>query len=150
MGTVLKWIGRVLGVLVGLIVVAVIAVFIASSARLNKTYDVDVAMVDIPTDDDALARGEYIATGIGVCTACHGDDLAGEPFVEDAVFVLMDSANLTPGAGGKGATYSTEDWVRAIRYGVKADGRSVVIMRVNSLCSPLWRMRSANPKWFRL
>ena len=37
---VLKWIGIVLGGLVGLIVVALVVVYFVAGARLNKTYEI--------------------------------------------------------------------------------------------------------------
>jgi hypothetical protein len=46
----LKWIGIGVGVLVGLIALAVGAVYAVSEYRFNRTYDVRVAPVAIPTD----------------------------------------------------------------------------------------------------
>lgn len=41
---------------------------------------------------------------------------------------IVVAPNLTSGEGGRGASFSTDDWVRAIRHGVHSDGRSVLIM----------------------
>ena len=42
--------------------------------------------------------------------------------------ITMAFPNLTPGAGGVGATNTDEDWVRAIRHGVGHDGRGLSLM----------------------
>jgi len=42
--------------------------------------------------------------------------------------ITLSLPNLTPGAGGVGATNTDEDWVRAIRHGVGHDGRGLILM----------------------
>jgi mono/diheme cytochrome c family protein len=42
--------------------------------------------------------------------------------------ITLAFPNLTPGAGGVGATNTDEDWVRAIRHGVGHDGRGLILM----------------------
>ena len=49
----LRWVGRALLGLVGLIVIAVAAIFLASNAQLNTTYTVPQESVSIPTDQAA-------------------------------------------------------------------------------------------------
>ena len=128
MRTVLKWIARVLGVLLGLIVLAALAAFIISGLQLNKVYDVQVEAFTIPSDDAAIERGQHIAEAWGGCTQCHGDSLAGDEFINSPGFVVLYAKNLTAGEGGIGATYTDEDWIRALRHGVNQDRKSVVFM----------------------
>jgi mono/diheme cytochrome c family protein len=128
MRKVLKWIGIVLGALVGLIVLAVIAVLTISGARINKRYDVAVERITIPTDEESIARGEYLAHAVAVCAACHGDNLGGGEFINDPALGTIYTSNLTAGEGGVGATFSDEDWVRVLRHGVGPDGKSVIVM----------------------
>jgi mono/diheme cytochrome c family protein len=128
MRKVLKWIGIVLGAIVGLLVLAVIAVLVISGARINKRYDVAVESVAIPTDEASIARGEYLAHDVVVCAACHGDNLGGQEFINDSALGVIYTSNLTVGEGGVGATFSDEDWVRVLRHGVGPDGKSVIIM----------------------
>lgn len=125
---ILKWIGIVLGGLVGLVLVAAVALYFVGGARLNKNYDIPVAAVSIRSGGDALARGEHIATAIGMCASCHGQNFGGT--VEFAIpgLLTVPTPNLTSGAGGVGGAYSDEDWVRAIRHGVGSDGRALMIM----------------------
>ena len=128
MRKVLKWIGRVLGVLVGLIVLAGVIVFIISGVQRNKSYDIQVEELTIPTDDAAIERGQHIAEAWGACTQCHGDNLAGMEFSNDPLFMVIYAKNLTAGEGGIGATYTDDDWVRTLRHGVNPDGTTVVFM----------------------
>ncbi len=117
MRRVLKWIGIILGALLGLLVLAAILIFVLSSLRLNQTYDVEVAAVAIPDDSEALARGEYLSINVAPCTACHGANLGGDVYIDDPTFMTLHAPNLTAGQGGVGATYNDEDWVRSVRHG---------------------------------
>ena len=72
----LKWVGIVVGVLLGIVVVLAIGVFFVSNARINKTYEISVAPLDIPSDAAALEAGKHISVIRG-CIDCHGEDLTG-------------------------------------------------------------------------
>ena len=121
MKTALKWIGIVLAVLIAVLIVVVIAVFAISNSRINATYDIQVEPVEIPTDEEAIARGEHVATIRG-CIDCHKGDFSGGVFIDDPAIGLLTASNLTAGQGGVGSSYTDEDWVRAIRHGVGPDG----------------------------
>jgi len=125
MRKVFRWLGILVGGLVGLVVLALVGLSLAGGARINRKYDVKVESVPIPTDAESIAAGKHWVQA--VCVGCHRADLSGGPIFE-APFAYVDTANLTSGKGGVGATFSDEDWVRAIRHGVTPDGRSVIIM----------------------
>ena len=57
----LKWIGIVLGGLVGLLVLVVIVLFIISSSKIGKVYDVPQETITVPTDAETIAHGELLA-----------------------------------------------------------------------------------------
>jgi mono/diheme cytochrome c family protein len=114
--------------LLGLLALAAIIIFVLSSRTINKTYDVEVAAVAIPDDNETLARGEYLANYVAPCTSCHGENLGGMSYSEDPTFITIYASNLTAGQGGVGATYSDEDWVRSVRHGVDPEGRGLIIM----------------------
>ena len=60
---VLKWGGVVLGGLVGIIVVAVLAIFFIGWSRFNKTYDVQPVAITVPTgNEEAIERGRHLVT----------------------------------------------------------------------------------------
>lgn len=126
----LKWIGIVVGGLVGLLVVALIALYIVGGAKVDKEYKIAVKTVTIPTDAEAIERGKHIST-IFFCTRCHTDKLSGDVYFEVPGMVSIPTPNLTAGAGGVGGLLTDEDWVRAIRHGVNDEGKAIFIMPSN-------------------
>jgi cytochrome c553 len=126
MKKVLKWIGIVLGVLVLLIVVTVVGLYVSVQMRFERTYTVQPATVAIPNDAQALARGKHWSAIH--CQGCHGDDLGGTAFFSDPGLGSFNATNLTKGKGGVGAAYTDTDWVRAIRHGVRPNGKPVLTM----------------------
>lgn len=126
---ILKWIGIVLGSLIGLLVLAFAILYIIGTVKWNKLhgkYEVPVETITIPTDPASMARGEHIAT-IHICRMCHTDALSGQS-VSVPTLITFSISNLTSGAGGVGATNTDADWVRANRHGVGHDGRGLVLM----------------------
>jgi mono/diheme cytochrome c family protein len=124
----LKWIGILIGVLLGLALFALAAVYYITEERINRVYDVPVAPIAIPTDTAALQRGRHLVTSIGLCGECHGEDFSGQVFDEGPLVGKMVVSNLTGGKGGIGKTYTDGDWVRAIRHGIAPDGKSLILM----------------------
>jgi mono/diheme cytochrome c family protein len=120
---VLKWIGVVLFVLVVIVLAGGEILFGSASRRLNNGPDVAVKAVPAAGDAGAVARGEHLAVAISGCTSCHGGDLSGLVTVDEPPIGTIYASNLTAGEGGVGATFSDEDWARAIRHGIGADGR---------------------------
>ena len=126
---ILKWIGIVLGSLIGLLVLSFVVLYIIGTVqwnRLHGTYDVPVETFAIPTDQASIARGEHIMA-INMCQHCHLDNLGGQTTRVPGL-VTLSVPNLTSGAGGVGATNTDDDWVRAIRHGVGHDGRGLALM----------------------
>jgi Cytochrome c553 len=131
MKKVFKWIGIVLGSLVGLIIVAGLALFLIGNAHLNKTYDVPLSNIVIPTDEASIEFGKHRVETL--CQACHGQDLSGKNLFTDDSLGSIDSANLTTGEGGVGREFtSDEDYVRAIRHGINPEGKPIFMSAVNS------------------
>jgi mono/diheme cytochrome c family protein len=127
MKRVLKWIGIIIGGLLGLIILLVVSVYVVSASRLNRTYEVTADFnLTIPTDAESIAAGGK--TYAIYCENCHGTNLAGDLFSEDAAFGEIYSANLTSGENGIGRSHSDKEIARAIWYGVKPDGAPTVGM----------------------
>src|SRR6056297_235489 len=124
--TMLKRIGIGLGILVLVVLLAVAGAYAVGNAKVNRTYDVQTAALTVSTDSATVARGEHLVA-INGCRDCHGEDLGGVVFADAPPFRVV-AANLTRGKGGIGANYTPEDFDRAVRHGVKPDGRSVFIM----------------------
>jgi len=124
---VLKWIGIIVGGLVGLVVVALGVMTLISVSRMNRTYEVEVASFDVPTDEASIAEGERLFTSRG-CYDCHGANLGGTVMIDDFAFGRLVAPNITSGNGGVLGSYTDEDIVRSIRYGVGQDGKPLAIM----------------------
>lgn len=128
MRKVLKWIGIVVGGLVGLLLIAAVGLYAKTQIQLDKTYDVQVASVAIPTDAESIERGKHLATVL--CAECHGEDLGGTPnWISLPGLAVVSPPNITAGKGSATAGLSDEDWVRILRHGVKPDRTSVFVMR---------------------
>ena len=126
MKKIFKWIAIVIGSLVAVVAVAAIGLSFSANARLNKTYTVQPAPLDIPVEAAAIERGAYIYST--TCAGCHGDNLAGTPFFNDPALGSIPAPNLTAGAGGIGDVFSDTDWVRAIRHGIDPQGKPLMVM----------------------
>ena len=124
----LKWTVIVLGGLASLVLLTGLALYPIGMKILTRSYpDTPVEMVNVPTDPDAVARGRHIAA-IWACTKCHGEDLSGKLLSDDPILGTVPSSNLTSGKGGVAGAYTETDWIRAIRHGVKPDGKGEIIM----------------------
>jgi mono/diheme cytochrome c family protein len=131
MKKIFKWIGIVLGALVGLILVVGGVLYLMGNARLNKTYDFPPANIVIPADAASIEYGRHRVESL--CAGCHGEDLSGiENWFDGGPLGTMDSANLTSGEGGIGDEYTAEDYVRAIRHGIDRDGKPIFMAAVVS------------------
>jgi hypothetical protein len=118
---------RILGGLVGLVLLVVLGASVVSGMRLNKHYSVSGKVVPQPSDSASLVRGKALATLYG-CTGCHTSNLAGQQLIDAFPFAKLATSNLTRGEGGIGGTYSDADWDRAVRHGVKWDGTPLFLM----------------------
>lgn len=118
----------VLGMSVGLPLVAGFVLYLIGMQKLTKSYpDIPVQAITIPTDEAAVARGRHIAVTWS-CTYCHGDDLSGTLVEDDPFLGTIPGPNLTSGEGGIAKSYTDIDWIRAIRHGVKPNSRVVIKM----------------------
>ena len=125
---ILSWVGRAVAVVLGVALVGAGVVYAASEHRLRARYDTTVDAVPVPTDQASVARGEHLVRAVLDCTLCHGDDLGGSVYSSSAAIGTVAGPNLTHGKGGLAADYADLDYVRAIRRGVRRDGRSLIVM----------------------
>jgi len=133
MKKVLKWIGILLGVLIVLVAVVAAAAYARGSAYLAREYDLEVETIEIPSDPESIANGEYLATSLVDCTGCHGENFAGQEMINEEGFLVLYSANLTSGAGGIAASYTDEDWLRSMRHGIRPNGENLLVMPAQHL-----------------
>jgi mono/diheme cytochrome c family protein len=123
-----KWTGIVLGGLLGLAVLAGLALYPIGMKKLTRSYPgIPVEVVNIPTDPTGVAHGRHIAIVWG-CTKCHGENLSGKLLSGDPLLGTIPASNLTSGKGGIGRSYTDADWIRAIRHGIKPNSQVEVFM----------------------
>lgn len=116
-----------LGLGLGLLVVlALVAVYVASQRRMDRRWEVTPAAVTVPTDEAARVEGLRLYFSRG-CADCHGEDLGGKVVIDDLLVGRIAGTNLTGGRGGL-AGRADLDLVRAIRHGVGLEGRALIFM----------------------
>jgi mono/diheme cytochrome c family protein len=121
----LKLFGIILGVLLGLIVIALAVFYFKGEAMVKRTFSIAPENITIPSDAASIERGRHFAQAI--CADCHTDAFSGKLLLE-APFATLYTANLTSGKGGAGSEFAVTDWVRAIRHGVDNQGRDLIVM----------------------
>lgn len=135
----LKWFGLITGGLLGVTLVLLVVMFLIGSRKINRTYDIEIASVVVPTDAASIAQGKHYVEALGACQVCHGQDLGGPNidecgdmpclgFSNDLLFGKVFPKNLTSGLGGIGGVFTDEDYVRAVRHGISQDNKALVMM----------------------
>lgn len=135
MKKILKWIGIVLGSLLGLLLLAFIGLTIYAQVSFKRTYaNRPLYPIEAHTGPEGIARGEYLMEGIMNCTeACHSEGSAiltgySESIHEGPISLVFSPPNLTPDAETGLGNWSDAEIARAIREGVDKDGVGLVIM----------------------
>jgi len=123
----LKRIGYAFGALIGIVIVAIGAVYAMSEMRFRRTYVVPEENVAISDDSATLARGAHLAATVG-CADCHGEGLRGNAMFDRPPMGRMVALNLTSGEGGVGAQLTPALIERAVRHGVSPSGQALRIM----------------------
>lgn len=127
MKKVLKWSGLGLAGVIGLAALTVGVFALRVELKRGERALVEPSPLEIPTDSASITEGRRLTQTKG-CFDCHGTDLGGKTFVNEAPIGVYSGTNLTKGRGGVGDRYTDTDWVRAIRHGVGPDGRMLVFM----------------------
>jgi mono/diheme cytochrome c family protein len=133
----------VIGLLAGVVIAAalgLVVVYVVTNHHLHRTYTVSVPRVVTSRDSLTLARGQHVADIRG-CTQCHDPNLSGRVVIDAMPWLgRIMSANLTSGRNGVAGRYKTaDDWVRAIRDGIRPDGKPLVFM-------PSYEYRTIGPE----
>ena len=108
--------------------ITAVAVFALSERKLQARYDIPARALAISTTHASITRGEHLVRSVGACTLCHGDDMGGGVYADMGPIGVVAGPNLTRGRGGLASSFELHDWVRAIRYGVRRDGTSLIMM----------------------
>ena len=124
---VLRWTARGAAGLLVLFLVAGAVIYGLSERRLNRRFEAPNHPLAIATDSATLAKGARLVAARG-CIECHGAGLSGNVIIDNPIIGRVVPANLTRGAGGRGAALEPADWERAIRHGVRRDGSALLVM----------------------
>lgn len=92
---------------------------------MHRSIKIEPVLMEINNDSTALRIGKKWVTSI--CAECHGTDLGGHTVVEDPIIGRLYAPNLTRGKGGIGYL-NNEKWLAALRHGVSATRRPLVLM----------------------
>ncbi len=142
MRKVLKWIGIVLGGLIGLIVLALVVVLAYGQMSFHKKVNRPVYPIAADTSPKGVARGEYLVRDVIGCVGCHGPlvaqgqtpdpdaPLAGhsEPVTFGPLSGNFAPRNLTPDKETGLGDWTDAEIARAIREGLDKDGTVLAIM----------------------
>lgn len=127
MRSVFRFIAYFVVAFVGALLVAGLVGYLDSERKINATYDIAAAGLSIPTDAASITEGQRLVAIRG-CADCHTADFGGGLFIDGGPLGTYYAANITPGQGSAVATYTADDWERAIRHGVAPDGRGILVM----------------------
>jgi Cytochrome c len=128
----LKWTGIGLAALILLLIVYV-------QVSWDKKHDAPYPEISASSDSSLIARGAYLANGIAHCGGCHASSLDDARAFEEGKQVnytggfeipisglgTFPSPNLTSDKETGIGNYSDAEIARAIRYGVKKNGRAL-------------------------
>lgn len=119
--------GYSLASVVALLAIGYTIIHFLTSAQMNRGYQVQPALINIPTDSSAVAWGKHLVETRG-CKKCHGDNFGGKVFMDSPALGRVVAPNLTSGRCGMQLQWSDSDWIRAIRHGIGVDGKPLLVM----------------------
>ncbi len=100
---------------------------LVATAKMGRVVDVSPRAVAYRSDAAGVQRGRYLYASRG-CGDCHEKNGSGRVVIDDGKGFFVQAPNISPGPGSAVAAYSPADWNRAIRHGVKPDGRPLMVM----------------------
>ena len=121
----LRWLGRVALALLAVVLIGAASVYGLSERRFRARFSIPEHSIAVSEDAASVVRGEHIATVRG-CVECHGAGLSGNTIVDQPIIGRLAGPNLT--LGGRGAELEPRDWERAVRHGLRRDGKPLLFM----------------------
>lgn len=117
------WLGRILSGIALALGAAALFFWTASSLHLARISHEPLPAVTAATDAGAVARGERLSILYG-CSGCHGESLQGGYVWDEPGVATVHASNLTRSIWA----YDDAELVRAVRGGVRHDGRALWAM----------------------
>jgi mono/diheme cytochrome c family protein len=126
-----KWMKRTCVALATLAVLSVATTIVGKHMGERKLQRVvKIAVAPLATSGSAsagrLERGRYLYSTRG-CADCHGASGAGKEVIRSGAMLVV-SPNISTGPNSAITNYTSADWVRTLRHGVKKDGTPLMIM----------------------
>lgn len=116
-------VGRIFLAIIAFGVLALGLVYARTEWLAHRTLPLPAkAALVVKHDSATVAQGAHIATTMGGCADCHGDNLGGKVMVDEPMIMRLAAPNLTTGKGGVLPNYSDDALEAVIRHGVKYDG----------------------------
>ena len=119
----LRWLGMTVAALALVAVIAALVVYAWSESMLRRHSPVRATSVTVPTDAASIAEGRRLSLVHG-CVGCHGAGTGGNVLFDEPAIATIVAPNLTTII----RNYGDADLVTAIRHGVRADGRTMIVM----------------------
>lgn len=124
MRRVLKWLGIGLVTVAGVFLIAAIYVWVVGGRIFHEVYDLpESGFVADPATAD-IEEGRRAALLRGCTSSCHGEVLEGGVFFDSLLMGRVVAPDLTRAF----RDMSDQELERAIRHGIRRDGRSAMIM----------------------
>lgn len=126
----LKWTGISLGVILGLLLLAVIGLAVYGQMKFKQRYaDRPLYPITADTSPEGIARGEYLVRNVMGCGDCHAGGQGNWPpagysqeIKQGPIYVLTSVPNLTPDMETGLGSWTDAEIARAIREGIDKDG----------------------------
>jgi len=93
----------------------------AGAAPTDPLAGVDLNAVAL---ERAIVRGLHLVESRTSCNNCHAKDFGGDTIIDVALVGHWVAPNLTSGKGGVTQGFTANDWDRAVRHGVRRNGRT--------------------------
>jgi mono/diheme cytochrome c family protein len=95
---------------------------IAAGASANDPLTfVDLQAVAL---ERSVGRGKHLVQSRAGCNGCHGNDFGGAAIIDIAPVAHWVAPNLTTGEGSATKGFTANDWDRAVRHGVRHNGKT--------------------------
>lgn len=120
----LRWLGIVVGGLIGLGIIGYALAYGLSERILRRVYNVPTVLLTVPNDPASIREGRRLATIRGCFGGCHGKQAEGSVLFDDPKIARIVAPNLTAAV----PRYSDAQLAIIIRNGIRPDGRSLMIM----------------------
>jgi len=116
-----------IGIVLGVVILAVVALVLFGQIKLNsaRNFVHDFPKTHVTSDSADIILGERIVTVRNGCIHCHDADMGGMLFINDPMMGQIGGGNLTPTLL---SDWTDDEIATAIRSGINREGKPLVFM----------------------